>query len=182
MEKEESRDEQSAKPFLFSLSPFPLPCADSSPSGFAQCLVKLCGTHLTSAEVAVFTMSGIDWYNYAIMRLYPASLSSSQRLVFQLDAFFFFFISAAPWFFTPPPVSVTQVSEGLQLESEPFFFYLCISVYRHLHNIDVDRLGFFISLIYLPPAAVCIIFLFFFFSFAYTFMNIFLSSTWTILV
>lgn len=110
MENKESRDEQSLVIFF----PFPLPCADSSPSGFAQCLVKLCGTHLTSAEVAVFTMSGIDWYNYAIMRLYPASLSSSQRLVFQLDGFFppppflllldiFIYIFLLPFFLPPLP-------------------------------------------------------------------------------
>lgn len=54
---------------------FPVACTDLWAPVFAQCLVKLCGTHLTAAEVAVFTVSGIDWYNYAIMKLYPASLS-----------------------------------------------------------------------------------------------------------
>lgn len=61
------------------------------------CLVKLCGTHLTSA----FSVSGIHCYNYAIMSLYslrsdcttpplpPSFLRSGKML--QLDALLFFF-------------------------------------------------------------------------------------------
>lgn len=63
------------------------------------CLVKLCGTHLTSA----FSVSGIHCYNYAIMSLYsftsdctppPATLALAKCLNYRRCFFFFLFLSS----------------------------------------------------------------------------------------
>lgn len=51
------------------------------------CLVKLCGSHLTSA----FSLSGIRSYNYAIMGLFPRTAHPPLWLQCNASFFFLFF-------------------------------------------------------------------------------------------